>query len=47
MNLKAIHYVSSEDACMHSVIVHGVWDFLYDCIGVYIKLEINHARQLS
>lgn len=25
MNLKAIHYVYSEDACMHSVIVHNIY----------------------
>lgn len=29
MNLKAIHYVYSEDACMHSVIVHNIYTYTY------------------
>lgn len=30
MNLKAIHYVYSEDACIvHSVIVHNIYTYTY------------------
>lgn len=29
MNLKAIHYVYREDACMHSVIVHNIYTYTY------------------
>lgn len=47
MNLKAIHYVYSEDACMHSVIVHNIYTYTIIQKISDTKLEINHARQLS
>lgn len=47
MNLKAIHYVYSEDACMHSVIVHNIYTYTIIQKISDTKLEVNHARQLS